>query len=190
MHQQPQMGNPMAPAYGQVPASPVTRTPMGPAPGNVIPPGNMYNPPRPPEVYTLPDNLHDALPAEVRHSFQHDSAGRVLFFTAPPLDRPHKGVSNDSAGLGHSIKYLASREQWLVDREKKRKERDEKVSLESQKRIELDTAAAREAKEDMVSQATGAMAKWLEHFDEDTERWKKEVGLEGWREAAGERGVA
>lgn len=143
----------------------------------------MYNPPRPPEVYTLHDNLNEALPAEIRQAFQHDSNGRVLFFTAPPLDRLHKGVSHESAGLGHSVKYLAGRKEWLAEREKKRKERDEQGSQSSQKCLEAHGEATRQTKEDVVSQASDAMAKWLEHFDEDTEKWTKETGLGGWGEA-------
>lgn len=149
----------------------------------------MYNPPRPPEVYTLPDTLNDAIPPEVRQSFQHDGAGRILFFTAPPLDRLHKGISNDSAGLGHSIKYLAGREKWLTDREKKRKDRDEKLNMESQKRLELE-AAAQESRQELSLQATNAMAQWIEHIDDDTQRWKREAGLEGWREVPEQKSIA
>jgi chromatin structure-remodeling complex subunit RSC1/2 len=189
MHQQPQMASPMGPAYGQVPVAAVARPPL-PTPGNTMPPGNMYNPPRPPEVYTLPDNLNDVFPDEVRQSFQHDSAGRILFFTAPPLDRLHKGVSNESAGLGHSIKYLAGKQQWLANRETKRKQRDENDALESKKRIELKAAAAREAKEEIVAQASDAMSKWLEDLDKDTQKWKKDAGLEGWGKPQRQNGVA
>lgn len=191
MHQQAQMASPMGPAYGQVPAAAVTavaRPPM-PTPGSSMPPGNMYNPPRPPEVYTLPDNLNDVFPEEVRKSFQHDNYGRILFFTAPPLDRVYKGVSKDSAGLGHSIKYLAGKKQWLADREKKRKDRDENAALEAQKRIELEAAAAKEAKEEVVAQASSAMSKWLEDLEKDTHRWKKDAGLDGWAEPWKQNGV-
>lgn len=84
---------------------------------------NMYNPPRPPEVYTLPDSVNGVLPTEVRQGYQHDNTGRILFFTSPPLERPCNGLSPTTAGIGHSIKYFAGRGQWLAAREKKRKER-------------------------------------------------------------------
>ncbi|KAM5366384.1 hypothetical protein ACJZ2D_010575 [Fusarium nematophilum] len=190
MHQQTPMGNHMAQAYGQVQIPPVARSPMAPTPGSAMQGGNVYNPPRPPEVYTLPDNVNEALPPELRQSFQHDSTGRVLFFTAPPLDRPHKGISHESAGLGHSIKYLAGRQEWLAERERKRKERDEKDAQLSQKRVGTDVTASRQAKDEVVAQASGAMAKWLQQLDEDTQRWKKETGIEGWREVSGEKSVA
>ena len=190
MHQQAPMGNQMAQAYNQVQVPPVARTPMAPNPGAPMQAGNVYNPPRPPEVYTLPDNINEALPEELRQNFQHDSNGRVLFFTAPPLERSHKGISHESAGLGHSAKYLAGRKEWLADREKKRKERDEKNSDSSLKRVETDGTAVRETKEEIAAQASDAMAKWLQQYDEDTQRWNKETGLEGWREVAGEKGTA
>jgi chromatin structure-remodeling complex subunit RSC1/2 len=155
--------------------------------------GNAYNPPRPPEVYALPDNINDTLPKELRQTFQHDSAGRVLFFTAPPLERSHKGISHESAGLGHSVKYLAGRKEWLAEREKKRKERDENIGDISQKRLEKDVADAYQAKKEIVAQASDAMAKWLEKYDDDTQKWTDQAGLEGWRErtkANKEKGAA
>ncbi|KAF7563758.1 hypothetical protein G7046_g372 [Stylonectria norvegica] len=190
LQHQPQMINPLAPTYSPVPVPAVARTPMGAMPGLPMPGGNVYNPPRPPEVYTLPDNLNETLPAEIRQSFQHDDKGRILFFTAPPLDRPHKGISNESAGLGHSIKYLAGRQEWLAEREKKRKERDEQQITNARKRTGEQPDSEKSRRDEMASQATTAMASWLQHFDEDTERWKKQAGLEGWREVSKKNGVA
>lgn len=190
LHQQQQVGNPLVSNYTPVPVPPVSRTPVGTAPGNAMTPGNVYNPPRPPEVYTLPDNLNESLAGEVRRCFQHDAAGRVLFFTAPPLDRPHKGISQDSAGLGHSIKYLAGRKEWLAEREKKRKQRDEKDLLESQKRVETELKKDQPSEGDMVIQATTAMSKWFHQLDKDTQRWTKEAGLEGWNPVKREKGMA
>ncbi|KAI6755938.1 hypothetical protein HG531_005044 [Fusarium graminearum] len=182
MHQQTPMGTHITQAYNQAPAPPVARSPMAPTPGMPVQSGNAYNPPRPPEVYALPDNMNDALPRELRQTFQHDSAGRVLFFTAPPLERSHKGISHESAGLGHSVKYLAGRKEWLAEREKKRKERDEKTGDISQKRFENDVVGAHEAGKAIVAQASDAMAMWLEKYDSDTQRWTDQTGLEGWRE--------
>ncbi|KAH6979405.1 hypothetical protein EDB82DRAFT_507825 [Fusarium venenatum] len=183
MHQQTPMGNHMTQTYNQAPAPPVVRSPMAPTPGMPVQSGNAYNPPRPPEVYALPDSMNDALPQELRQTFQHDSAGRVLFFTAPPLERPHKGISHESAGLGHSVKYLAGRKEWLAEREKKRKERDEKTGDIFQNKIEKDAADAHEAGNAIVAQASDAMAKWLEKYEDDTQRWTNQTGLEGWRDA-------
>jgi chromatin structure-remodeling complex subunit RSC1/2 len=144
-----------------------------------MPHANAYNPPRPPEVYTLPDNINEAFAPEVRKSFQHDDAGRILFFTAPPLERPHKGISSSSAGLGHSVKYLAGRKEWLAEREKKRKERDETGAQALSKKPAAD--AQDSAANGFVAQAIDAMDQWFQHFDQDTQKWEKETGLEGWR---------
>ena len=84
---------------------------------------NMYNPPRPPEVYTLPENVNEAMDGSIRSQFQRDSSGRVLFFTAPPLERASRRVRSESAALEHSARYLSGRDKWLAEREKKRKQR-------------------------------------------------------------------
>ena len=139
----------------------------------------MYNPPRPPEVYTLTDAVNETLPLEIRQTFQHDSNGRVLFFTVPPLNRNHKGVSPDSAHLGHSVKYLAGRKEWLAERDRKRKERDESVN-KSPKRAAIELAASKEKAAEILAQAVSAVDHWFQQFDEDTEQWKAHTGLEGW----------
>lgn len=65
--------------------------PFTPGGNTAAPHANIYNPPRPPEVYTLPENVNESIAREMREGFQHDSAGRILFFTAPPLDRATAG---------------------------------------------------------------------------------------------------
>jgi chromatin structure-remodeling complex subunit RSC1/2 len=139
----------------------------------------MYNPPRPPEVYTLPDNVNDVLAPELRKHFQHDDSGRVLFFTTPPLDRSHNGISPASAGLGHSARYLAGRSEWLAERDLKRKARDERAAAHTQKRASLD--ADRVLDGELVTHAVDAMGSWLERFESDTQQWEKKAGLSGWR---------
>ncbi|KAH7322981.1 hypothetical protein B0I35DRAFT_450159 [Stachybotrys elegans] len=181
--QQQQIANPLAPGYGQMPVSPAAgRAQTVATPGVPIAHGNVYNPPRPPEVYTLPDNLNDALPPDVKQGFQHDGAGRVLFFTAPPLDRINKGLSSSSAGLGHSVKYLAGRSEWLALRDKKRKERDEAEAAEaSQKRSPGSSTDVEDTVGAAVTQAVDAMSRWFNRFDQDTKSWEHDAGLSGWR---------
>jgi chromatin structure-remodeling complex subunit RSC1/2 len=152
---------------------------MQQTPSNGPTQANMYNPPRPPEVYTLPDNVNEVLVPDLRHQFQHDNSGRVLFFTAPPFDRSHKGLSPASAGLGHSARYLAGRSEWLAERDLKRKARDEKVATPTQKRAILDSDRLME--QEIATQAVGAMDSWFGRFDSDTKQWEKEAGLNGWR---------
>jgi chromatin structure-remodeling complex subunit RSC1/2 len=148
-------------------------------------PANVYNPPRPPEVYTLPDNINEALHVQVRQGFQHDNAGRVLFFVGPPLDRTNGRLSQQSAGLGHSIKYLAGHKTWLAEREKKRQKRDSirksksELSLGSNPVSEQLVGA-------MASQATEAVNQWFQRFNDESSEWKQDAGLQGWGETLGE----
>ena len=178
MHHQP-LHNTVTPGYGQGPP-PGSRSGFNPSLGNALPHGNVYNPPRPPEVYTLPDVVNETFPEDVRRQFQCDEAGRVLFFTAPPLDRIHKGLSPDSARLGHSAKYLAGHREWMVERERKRKVRDEEQIENMRKKSPSLGPRATELGGSIISQASGAMENWFRNFDEDTARWQKEAGLEGW----------
>ncbi|KAG5982658.1 hypothetical protein E4U55_001568 [Claviceps digitariae] len=137
---------------------------------------NMYNPPRPPEVYTLPDSVNDTLYENIRHTFQRDSAGRVLFFAGPPLNRRAKRVSPEDEGVGHSIKYLTGRIEWLADREKKRRWR--KTSRGASSR--LASHASGSTKLGCEVGATSAMNEWLKAFEQGAVRWRQEAGLEGW----------
>ncbi|KAH8179521.1 bromodomain-containing protein [Sarocladium implicatum] len=170
--------NPHVNTYHQL-SAPVARPPMQQNPSNGPPQANMYNPPRPPEVYTLPDTVNDVLDPAIRQQFQHDDSGRVLFFTTPPIDRPQNGVSPSSAGLGHSARYLAGRSAWLAERELKRKARNEEAAVHTQKRASVDME--REMDDEMAAQAMGAMGHWLKRFDSDTKQWEKEAGLDGWQ---------
>lgn len=89
--------------------------PPAPIPATTPPAPAPYNPnaPRPIEVFHLSDTANAAIPASIRAQFHQDDQGRVLFFSTPPLDI----VSGKGANLGHSLKYLAARE----EREKARR---------------------------------------------------------------------
>lgn len=138
---------------------------------------NMYNPPRPPEVYTLPDSLNDTLYENIRQTFQHDSAGRVLFFAGPPLNRPVKRVSPQDEGVGHSVKFLAGRIRWLADREKRRRWR--KTLKDASPSSALYDSGSK--KDDSEAEATIAMDEWLKTFDAGANIWEQKAGLNGWR---------
>ncbi|POR35458.1 Chromatin structure-remodeling complex subunit RSC1 [Tolypocladium paradoxum] len=186
LHHQP-MANPLAASYSQAPLAPAARTPFAPAAGNAAPHANVYNPPRPPEVYTLPDNVNEALPPPLRQGFQHDGAGRVLFFTAPPLDRSHKGLSPGSAALGHSVKYLAGRGAWLAERDRKRKDRDEARKHGAfHKRVALDADCSAELADAVIRHAADAVDRWFQRLDQETQGWQRDAGLDGWRKSARE----
>ncbi|KAG4221925.1 hypothetical protein PC116_g29599 [Phytophthora cactorum] len=130
---------------------------------------NVYNPPRPVEVYRLDDALNDKIPEEVREQFQRDEAGHVLFFTQPPLDRPHRGVSSESAGLGHSVRYLADRSREIQDRRSKRKARDELRQAEEKKRQEIAKLATEGETKEIIDQACDVLASWVKSMNKETE---------------------
>lgn len=70
-------------------------------------PGTVNNPSRPVEVYHLSDTANASIPEDIREQFQRDEQGRVLFFTAPPLDvlPPTK----PGGAIGHTARYLAAK---------------------------------------------------------------------------------
>ncbi|PYI21170.1 RSC complex subunit [Aspergillus japonicus CBS 114.51] len=110
------------------------------------------NAPRPIEVFHLSDTANAAIPANVREQFHCDDQGRILFFSTPPLDI----ISSYQQKLGHSLKYLAAKEERrrLVETKKrkgtqdqvgqalivKRRRADEKVALATQ--VEMLTVKA------------------------------------------------
>lgn len=81
-----------------------TSTNLPPNPAQYAPrPTTNYRDPPPIEVYTLPDAANLSIPFEIREQFQKDAAGRVLFFTTPPVATPEITESR------HSIRYLAAK---------------------------------------------------------------------------------
>lgn len=158
--------------------SPV-RTPMAAAPSpGVHVQANAYNPPRPVEVYHLDDALNAKIPQEVREQFQRDEAGRVLFFTQPPLDRPHRGLSSESASLGHSVRYLADRAREREDRRAKRKARDELRQEEERKRQEQEKLAAELDQKQLIDLAGDMFKGWVDSMKKENESLEK--AYDGW----------
>lgn len=85
------------------------------------PPPAGYKAPQIPEVYVLSDHANASIPHEVREQFQRDDKGRVLFFTAPPLNVDHS-LTSDGRSLGHSARYLASKAKKEAMRAKRKAE--------------------------------------------------------------------
>ncbi|KAJ5555509.1 hypothetical protein N7535_007946 [Penicillium sp. DV-2018c] len=98
----------------------------------------VYNPnaPRPVEVFHLSDTANAAIPEDVRRQFHCDDQGRVLFFSTPPMDI----VPPSNPKLGHSLKYLATKEEHQKKvAERKRKLADEQAERdEAAKRLKAD----------------------------------------------------
>lgn len=67
-----------------------------------------YKAPQPVEVYVMADHANNSIPPEIREQFQCDEKGRVLFFTAPPLN-VEQPLTKDGRPLGHSARYLAAK---------------------------------------------------------------------------------
>ncbi|KAL5113619.1 hypothetical protein ACEQ8H_008512 [Pleosporales sp. CAS-2024a] len=83
-----------------------------PAPGYQQPyvqqPPSGYKVPQAVEVFVLNDHANLSIPQEIREQFQRDEKGRVLFFTAPPLN-VEQPLAKEGRTLGHSARYLAAK---------------------------------------------------------------------------------
>lgn len=182
------------PVHPAPPAMTPSRPPMAPTPSIATLPhanahaGHVYNVPRAPEVYTLAENVDAAIPKEVREQFQRDENGRILFFTAPPLERPHSRVAEQYTGLGHSIKHLASIKELREERARKRKERDEALAQEQEANKKQATSPDADA-ERLVESAQQTEAQllekvllgWAAEMDRGTKQLEEELGP-GWKE--------
>lgn len=161
----------MVPPHGVSPAGPSSHHSSG----------GGYNPPQPPQVYTLPDAMDAGIPDDVREQFQRDARGRVLFFTTPPANRPHAGLSDEHAGLGHSARFLADRKAAEAERLRKRKERDEELARAAEARKKA--AVSREDEGDNeVQDREAAVLGVLSSFVESMDRMTTElnVSMDGW----------
>lgn len=126
-----------------------------------------YKAPQPVEVYVLNDHANASIPPEIREQFQRDEQGRVLFFTAPPLNTSTI-VNKEGAALGHSARFLAAKAVRDAKRAAKRKaeevsavEREEaakKARIEAEEKFKRDvsdlSAKAIHALEDQLALAT------------------------------------
>lgn len=180
VHHQPPANTPMIPydPNQRMAPSPVrTAVPPPHIPG-MHPQPNAYNPPRSVEVYTLDDTINARIPSDVREQFQRDEQGRILFFTQPPLDRAHRGLSNESAGLGHSIRYLADRTRGIDDRRAKRRARDELRREEENKRRDLNEAEVQKVKAEVLEAASDTLINWMSAVNQENEVLKNQY--DGW----------
>jgi chromatin structure-remodeling complex subunit RSC1/2 len=144
---------PQAPAYQPItPHVPFTPQPAmqfqnpRPAPGYQQPyvqqPPAGYKAPQPVEVFVLNDHANASIPQDIRKQFQRDAKGRVLFFTAPPLNVAQP-INKEGRALGHSARYLAAKARKDVMRAAKRKadEADAPEREEAAKKAKVDDEA-------------------------------------------------
>jgi chromatin structure-remodeling complex subunit RSC1/2 len=117
-----------------------------PAPGYQQPyvqqPPAGYKAPQPVEVFVLNDHANASIPQDIRKQFQRDAKGRVLFFTAPPLNVAQP-INKEGRALGHSARYLAAKARKDVMRAAKRKadEADAPEREEAAKKAKVDDEA-------------------------------------------------
>jgi chromatin structure-remodeling complex subunit RSC1/2 len=112
------------------------------------PPG--YKAPQPVEVYIMPDHANASIPLEIREQFQRDEKGRVLFFTAPPLN-VEQPLTKDGRTLGHSARYLAAKVKKDALRAAKRSTSDADLSSREE--------AAKKAKQEEEESFKNAVSK-------------------------------
>lgn len=136
---------------------------MAPTPSNTAIPhanANAYVPPRMVEVYTLRE-ADAQIPAEVREQYQTDDKGQVLFFTAPPLNRAHPGVAEESATLGHSVRFLAGLQEHREKRKRAREERDEAERAARAEKLAKEMKAREQREKDMGAAAGAMLGDWV-----------------------------
>ncbi|KAF2641506.1 Bromodomain-containing protein [Massarina eburnea CBS 473.64] len=126
-----------------------------------------YKAPQPVEVYTLPDHANASIPADIREQFHRDDQGRVLFFTAPPVNTS-RIVPKEGQALGHSASFLAAKQRrdGLIAAKRKadeanaasREESAKKARVESERKLLKDIEELRikavHAMEDQLALAT------------------------------------
>lgn len=118
-----------------------------------------YNPPAPPTTFTLPDSVTHNIPPETAEQFLRDAEGKILWFTVPPLD-PVKPVVEGQI-QGHSLAYLARREEIEERRKKRRVAREEEERKRKKERLEEREREKKEA-ETVLVRALGVLSGMLE----------------------------
>lgn len=135
---------------------------------------NAYIPPRMAEVYTLRD-LDQHIPAEVREQYQTDDKGQVLFFTTPPLNRPHPGVSEENATLGHSVRFLSGLQEHREKRKRLREERDEVEKAARAEKLAREKDLGEQSEKELGAAAGKLLGNWIIGMQRDNEALDKEI---------------
>jgi chromatin structure-remodeling complex subunit RSC1/2 len=141
---------------------------------------NVYNPPRQSEIYTLSETANSAIPADVRNQFHRDDYGKVLFFTAPPLNIDP--VPEKAQVLGHSLRYLADKARNKEADEKKRKARAARLEEEASERAKRMKIERESMTQFMLDQKAKVFKKLSEDMDRGTDDLYKRLHGENWEE--------
>ena len=142
---------------------------------------NAYNPPRQSEIYTLSETANSAIPTDVRNQFQRDDYGKILFFTAPPLNVDP--IPEKAQVLGHSLRYLADKARNKEADEKKRKARAALIEQEAAERVKRAKVEEEGLAQFILDQKAKALKKWAEGLNRGTDDLYKHLHGENWQEA-------
>lgn len=144
--------SPPAQAYSAAQQTPYSGYPQN----RMQAPPAVYNPnaPRPVEVFHLSDAANAAIPEDIRDQFHCDDHGRVLFFSAPPVDF----IPPSKQKLGHSLKYLATKE----EHQKRVEERKRKLAVEQKEQDEAAKRRRAEVETELMGRAGALTGKAVE----------------------------
>ncbi|KAK8254489.1 chromatin structure-remodeling complex protein-like protein rsc1 [Phyllosticta capitalensis] len=139
------------------------------------------------EVYRLDDHTNATIPQHLRDQFQQDEQGRLLLFTAPPLDvLPPLPDDVDPAPLGHSAQYLAARKKRAAMIAEKRKREEEAAPGRAAQEATAKKARIEQAARDLqlravelAGKATGAIES---HLAQATVTDLRALYGEGWKD--------
>jgi chromatin structure-remodeling complex subunit RSC1/2 len=141
---------------------------------------NAYNPPRTIEVYTLPDSAVSSIPADIRSQFHRDEAGRVIFYTTPPLDV--NAIQEGAQALGHSLRYLADKTRGKEADEKKRKAYVIQLESEASDRLKRMRADDDGKQHWIRDQKLKALQKWCRDMNKSTNELYQQMHGNEWKE--------
>jgi len=137
-----------------------------------------YKAPNAIEVWSLPDQANNSIPPEIRRQFQTDDHGRVLFFTAPPVES-----REERDGLKHTARYMAAkakREQMVAEKRKlEEDQRSQKTALAKKAKVDQQTQAQSQAADLSKKAATI----WEDEMVDNLVQDYKRVFGDGWRDA-------
>ncbi|RDL30456.1 Bromodomain-containing protein [Venustampulla echinocandica] len=153
---------------------------IAPPPTTHTPHTNAYNPPRPVEVYTLSESANLSIPADIRGQFQQDEYGKVIFFTAPPLDI--NPIPEDTQKLGHSLRYLADKARSKEAEANKRKIRETHLEAEASTKIKRMKADGDGKRQWIIDQKLASLESWMKDMDNGTDELYKQLHGEKWKE--------
>ncbi|KAG0647295.1 chromatin remodeling [Hyphodiscus hymeniophilus] len=172
-----QLANPLA-AYNHY-TSPASRQ-VAPVATPHASATNAYNPPRAPEVYTLADSANAAIPADIRAQFHQDERGRIIFYTAPPLDVDP--IPEETRDLGHSLRYLVDKARGKEELERKRTARAAQLESETSEKMKRLKADDEKKSAWIIQEKMKGMHSWAEQMEQGTDDMYRQMYGENWKE--------